>query len=77
MSKPLLHLVFGGTVKDPQGVDFVDPANLHVVGIFPSYKEALVAWEGVSRARMDEAKTKYVVVHLHRLLDPADGQEHG
>ena len=29
MSK--LHLVFGGRVSDPQGLDFVDLANLDVV----------------------------------------------
>ena len=32
MSK--LHLVFGGRVKDPQDLDFTDPSNLDVVGIF-------------------------------------------
>jgi hypothetical protein len=33
MSK--LHLVFGGRVSDPQTLDFIDPAALEVVGIFP------------------------------------------
>ena len=36
MDKPLLHLVFGGEVEDPQGMDFIDPDGLDVVGIFPS-----------------------------------------
>lgn len=70
MSKPLLHLVFGGEVSDPLGNDFVDPKNLHVVGIFPNYETALHAWRGASQARVDEANTKYVIVHLHRLMDP-------
>ncbi len=70
MNKPLLHLVFGGEVKDPQGTDFVDVTKLDVVGIFPNYQAALSAWRGASQAHVDEANTKYVIVHLHRLLDP-------
>ena len=72
MAEPLLHLVFGGKVKDPTGHDFVDTDDLDIVGIFPNYKKALEAWRGASQARVDEARTKYVVVHLHRLLDPED-----
>ncbi len=72
MSKPLLHLVFGGRVADPRGVDFVDADHLHVVGIFPNYASALKAWRGASQARVDEADWKYVVVHLHRMLEPEE-----
>ena len=43
MSKPLLHLVFGGEVTDPQGTDFVDVTKLDVVGVFPNYQSALSA----------------------------------
>jgi hypothetical protein len=70
MAEALLHLVFGGEVKDPAGTDFVEPENLHVVGIFPNYATALDAWRAASQARVDEAHVKYVIVHLHRLLDP-------
>jgi hypothetical protein len=70
MSESLLHLVFGGEVKDPQGLEFKDAAKLDVVGIFPSYAEALKAWRGVSMKHVDDANIKYVVVHLHRLLEP-------
>ena len=38
MAKQLLHLVFGGRVKDPQGLEFTDLDRLDVVGIFPNYK---------------------------------------
>lgn len=72
MSKPLLHLVFGGEVKDPTGADFVDEKNLDIVGIFPSYDEAVHAWRSASQARVDEAHVKYVIVHLHRLLEPTE-----
>lgn len=68
MSK--LHLVFGGRVSDPQGVDFSDPGALDVVGIFPDYASAEAAWRSRAQATVDDATMKYVVVHLHRLLEP-------
>ena len=68
--KPLLHLVFGGRVKDPRGVEFEDLGALHFVGMYPNYREAEKAWRGASQARVDDAKYKYVIVHLHRLLQP-------
>ena len=70
MDEPLLHLVFGGTVKDPQGTDFTDPDDLDIIGIFPNNDSAEKAWRGASQARVDEANVKYVIVHLHRMLDP-------
>lgn len=77
MAKPLLHLVFGGRVADPQGVDFVEPDKLHIVGIYPNYRKAFDAWRGASQAKVDQADYKYVIVHLHRLLDPETGTQHG
>jgi hypothetical protein len=70
MEKPLLHLVFGGRVRDPRGVEFLDVENLHIVGIYPDYQRALQAWQAVSRRFVDYADIKYVIVHLHRLLEP-------
>jgi len=72
MSK--LHLVFGGRVKDPQGLEFVDLDNIDLVGLYSSYAEAEEAWRGKAQRTVDDAEMKYVVVHLHRLLEPdADG----
>jgi hypothetical protein len=68
MSK--LHLVFGGRVKDPRGLDFIDPAKLDIVGIFPDYKQAENAWRAKAQKSVDDAEMRYVVVHLHRLLEP-------
>ncbi|MBO6520778.1 MAG: DUF4170 domain-containing protein [Rhodospirillales bacterium] len=70
--KPLLHLVFGGEVADPSGTDFVDTEKLDIVGIYPNYQTALTAWRGASQAHVDDANTKYVIVHMHRLLDPEE-----
>jgi len=68
MSK--LHLVFGGRVTDPQTLDFIDPSKLDVVGIFPDYATAEKAWRGAAQRTVDDAEMRYVVVHLHRLLEP-------
>ena len=70
MAKQLLHLVFGGELKDPNGTEFVDTAKLDLVGIYPDYKAAYDAWRAKAQATVDDAHTRYFVVHLHRLLDP-------
>ena len=67
MSK--LHLVFGGRVKDPRTLDF-DMNTIEVVGIYDSYAAAEDAWRAAAQRSVDDAEKKYVVVHLHRLLEP-------
>jgi hypothetical protein len=67
MSK--LHLVFGGRVKDPQGLEF-DLNTIDLVGIYDSYAAAEDAWRARAQRSVDDAEMKYVVVHLHRLLEP-------
>ncbi|HUG45186.1 MAG TPA: DUF4170 domain-containing protein, partial [Sphingomicrobium sp.] len=67
MSK--LHLVFGGRVKDPRGFDF-DLDTIDLVGLFGCYADAEEAWRGKAQQTVDDAEMKYVVVHLHRLLEP-------
>jgi len=66
-----LHLVFGGRVKDPRGLDFDDLRSIDIVGMFPDYGSAEIAWRGAAQRTVDDAEMKYVVVHLHRLLEPA------
>lgn len=70
MAKNKLHLVFGGRVTDPQGLDFEDLAKIDFVGLFPNYKSAENAWRGAAQRTVDDAQMKYVVVHLHRMLEP-------
>ncbi len=65
-----LHLVFGGRVTDPTGLDFDDLASIDIVGMFPNYADAEDAWRGAAQRTVDDAEMKYVVVHLHRLLEP-------
>ena len=66
----LLHLGFGGELESVDSVRFRDLNKLHVVGIFPNYKQAHEAWQSASRATIDAAQMRYFIVHLHRLLDP-------
>ena len=68
MSK--LHLVFGGRVRDPRGLDFVAPEQVEVVGVFPDYVSAEKAWRAAAQRTVDDAEMKFVVVHLHRMLEP-------
>lgn len=70
MAGQLLHLVFGGELRDPNGTEFVDLDQLDVVGIFPNYRQAYDAWRGAAQRTVDDANIRYFVVHLHRLLDP-------
>lgn len=69
MSK--LHLVFGGELVSPQKTVFKDPANLHVVGIFPDYKSAHRAWKAEAQRTVDNAHMRYFIAELNRL--PEDG----
>lgn len=70
-TKPLLHLVFGGELVDIGGTEFRDPAKLDIVGIYPNYAAAVLAWRAKAQASVDNANMRYFVVHLHRFLDPA------
>lgn len=65
-----LHLVMGGRVSDPQGVDFVDLEKIDVVGVFGDFAAAEEAWRANARRTIDDAEMKYVIVHLHKLLEP-------
>ena len=66
----LLHLVFGGELDGLNSVRFKNPAELDIVGIFPNYAAAHRAWKAKAQATVDQAQTRYFIVHLHRLLDP-------
>jgi hypothetical protein len=70
MAKQLLHLVFGGELKDPSGIEFADLGKLDIVGIYPNYRTAHEAWRGAAQKTVDDAHVRYFIVHLHRLLDP-------
>ena len=68
--KQLLHLVFGGELASLEGVEFKDLKGLDIVGIFPDFASAQVAWKSKAQSTVDNAHMRYFIVHLHRLLDP-------
>jgi hypothetical protein len=70
LSNAKLHLVFGGRVENPQTLEFTDLEKLDIVGMFPDYASAEEAWRGAAQRTVDDAEMKYVVVHLHKLLEP-------
>ncbi len=73
----LLHLVFGGRLKSSRGVTFEDLKALDIVGIYPDYATARKAWQAAAFKTQDDAKMRYFVVHLHKLLDPAKDGDAG
>jgi hypothetical protein len=68
--KQLLHLVFGGELENLESVEFKDLDDLDIVGIYPNYASAHVAWKAKAQRSVDNAHMRYFIVHLHRLLDP-------
>ncbi|QUS56866.1 DUF4170 domain-containing protein [Pseudovibrio brasiliensis] len=69
-NQQLLHLVFGGELEDISNVRFKDLKDLDIVGIYPNYAEAHVAWKAKAQSTVDNALMRYFIVHMHRLLDP-------
>ena len=69
-TKQLPHLVFGGELTTLNGSEFKDLSKLDIVGIFPDYASAATAWKAKAQQTVDNAQTRYFIVHLHRLLDP-------
>lgn len=70
-AKQQLYLVMGGKVVDPRSYEFQDPESIHVAGVYSDFEAAEDAWRGNAQRTVDDAEMKYVIVHLHKLLDPA------
>jgi hypothetical protein len=73
----LLHLVFGGELVDLKHTDFKDLDKLDIVGIYPNYASAYVAWKAKAQQTVDNAHMRYFIVHMHRLLDPETDRTSG
>ena len=67
----LLHLVIGGELTDLERNTFKDLDQVDIVGVFPNYASAYVAWKAKAQSTVDNAQMRYFIVHLHRLLDPS------
>jgi Domain of unknown function (DUF4170) len=68
--KQLLHLVVGGELTELGSNEFKDLDKVEVVGLYPNYASAYVAWKAKAQQTVDNAHMRYFIVHLHRLLDP-------
>jgi hypothetical protein len=66
-----LHLVFGGELVDPLKTVFRDLSKVHVVGLFPDYDSAYLAWKAEAQRTVDNAHMRYFIAHIHRLRDEA------
>lgn len=72
-----LHLVFGGELTELDGHEFRDLNHLEIVGVYPNYEAAFAAWKGAAQRTVDNAMMRYVIVHLHKLLEPeGDDRQH-
>ena len=69
-TKQLLHLVVGGELSSLEGVTFADLDKVDIVGLYPNYASAYDVWRQKAQMTVDNAHTRYFIVHLHRLLDP-------
>ena len=69
-AKQLLHLVIGGELTKIHDVEFKDLSKVELVGVYPNYASAYVAWKAKAQQTVDNAQMRYFIVHLHRLLDP-------
>jgi len=71
---PQLHLVFGGELVSPEKNVFRDVSKIHLVGMFPDYDTAYLAWKAEAQRTVDNAHMRYFILHAHRMIDPrADG----
>ena len=69
-TKQLLHLVIGGELSSLEGVTFADLDKVDIVGLYPNYTAAYAVWKQKAQMTVDNAHTRYFIVHLHRLLEP-------
>ncbi len=74
--KQMLHIVFGGELKNVESVEFEDLTRMDFVGAFANYSEAYDAWKAAAQRTVDHAEMRYFILHAHRLLDPETGDHH-
>jgi len=44
-------------------------------GIYPDYRTAYDAWKSAAQKTVDNAKMRYFIVHMHKLIDPEAQQQ--
>ena len=69
--RQLLHLVIGGELTGVGENEFRDLKKVDFAGAYPNYAEAFAAWKAKAQATVDNALTRYFIIHAHKLLDPS------
>ena len=64
-----LHLVFGGELVAPEKNVFRDVSRIHLVGMFPDYAAAYLAWKAEAQRTVDNAHMRYFIANIHRLRE--------
>jgi len=64
-----LHLVFGGELVSPQKNVFKDVSQIHIVGMYPDYATAYLAWKAEAQRTVDNAHMRYFIANIHRLRE--------
>ena len=62
--------MIGGELSKLDATEFKDLDKVDLVGVYPNYATAYVAWRAKAQQTVDNAEMRYFIVHLHRLLDP-------
>jgi len=66
-----LHLVFGGELVAPEKNVFRDVSKIHIVGMYPNYDAAFLAWKAEAQRTVDNAHMRYFIANIHRLRQEA------
>ena len=66
----LLHLVIGGDLVDPNMTEFKNLSEVDFVGAYPNYDTAHKAWKAAAQRTVDNAHSRYFILHAHELIDP-------
>ena len=70
MANQLLHMVLGGELKDLNVNEFADLDQVEIIGLYPNYETAKKAWQAKAQGTVDNAMTRFFIVHVHRQLNP-------
>ncbi len=73
--RQLLHLVIGGELTGVGEHQFRDLTKVDFVGAYPNYADAFRAWKSKAQATVDNALTRYFIIHAHKLLDPQEDHD--
>lgn len=70
-----IFLVLGGPLAGRQACSLT-PDSIQIVGMFGDYDEAVEAWRSASQSNVDDAESRYLILPLHRLIEPMLALEH-